>query len=113
MDHDGDLQRHWVVQENKWRASRWSLDAEIIVDEDGRLERLTDSIGALLERLAPVATRLRCKAELEGIGAIMRKGPGYRHQRQLYEETGQFVPIVDALVQELRGSVPPPGGVFG
>ena len=107
------LQRHWVVQENKWRASRWSLDAEIIVDEDGRLERLTDSIGALLERLAPVATRLGCKAELEGIGAIMRKGPGYRHQRQLYEETGQFVPIVDALVQELRGSVPPPGGVFG
>ena len=106
------LQRHWVVQENKWRASRWSLDAEIIVDEDGRLERLTDSIGALLERLAPVATRLGCKAELAGIGAIMRKGPGYRHQRQLYEETGQFVPIVDALVQELRGSMPPPGGVF-
>ena len=101
------LQRHWVVQENKWCASRWSLDAEIIVDEDGRLERLTDSIGALLERLAPVAKRLGSKEELAGIGAIMRKGPGYRHQRQLYEETGQFVPIVDALVQELRGSIPP------
>ena len=97
------------MQENKWRASRWSLDAEIIVDEDGRLERLTDSIGALLERLAPVARRLGSKEELAGIGAIMRTGPGYRHQRQLYEETGQFVPIVDALVQELRGSIPPPG----
>ena len=25
----------WVLRENKWRAARYGLDAEIIVDEDG------------------------------------------------------------------------------
>ncbi len=25
----------WVIQENKWRATRYGLDADIIVDEGG------------------------------------------------------------------------------
>ena len=103
------LLRHWIVQENKWRASRWSLGAEIIVDEDGRLERLSDSIQDLLTTLSPVATRLGCAEELAGVDGIMRKGPSYERQRRLYQETGEFVPVVDALVKELRGSVPVAG----
>ena len=105
------LLRHWIVQENKWRASRWSLDADLIVDEDGHLERLSDSVEALIETLAPVATRLGCAEELAGVGAIIRKVPSYKRQRQLYQETGQFVPVVEAMVKELRESVPVVGAL--
>lgn len=100
------LQRHWVVRENKWRAARWALDAEIIVDEDGRLERLSESVEKLIETLHPVATRLGSQGELAGIKAMMAKTPSYRWQRQIYEASGGFKPVVDAMVKELRGSVP-------
>ena len=101
------LQRHWVVQENKWRASRWALDAEIIVDEDGRLERLSDSVQTLLETLRPVASRLECQDELAGIARMMAKEPSYQWQRSLYGERGRFEDVVGALVKSFRASVSP------
>ena len=58
------LQRYWIVRENKWRAARWALDADLIVDEDGRLERLSDGVERLLEALDPVAARLGSSAEI-------------------------------------------------
>ena len=100
------LQRHWIVRENKWRAARWALDAEMIVDEDGRLEPLVESIGRLLESLEPVATRLGSHAELMRVPEILKTGPSYARQRQVYAESGDFVQVVNSVVGELRDSVP-------
>ena len=96
------LQRYWIVRENKWRAARWSTDAEIIIDEDGRLDRLSDSIENLVERVEPVARRLGCTDELAGIKAILRQGPSYRRQRDLYRGDGDFRPVMESLVHEFR-----------
>ena len=100
------LQRYWIVRENKWRASRWALDADIIIDEDGRLERLSDSIEGLLESLAPVAKRLGCDDELAGVTTMLRRGPSYQRQRRLYEETGDFATVMKSLVSEFRENAP-------
>src|SRR5699024_7503734 len=57
----------WHVQENKWRAARYGLDAEVIVDA-GNTERLiTDDLDGILTRLQPVARRLGCAGELAGV----------------------------------------------
>ena len=101
------VQRYWIVRENKWRAARWSIDADVIVDEDGRLERLSDAVEALLESLGPVADRLGSRRELDRVGAILRNGPSYRRQLRLYEETGRFTAVVESLVREFRESVQP------
>ena len=101
------VQRYWIVRENKWRAARWSIDADVIVDEDGRLERLSDAVEALLESLGPVADRLGSRRELDRVGAILRDGPSYRRQLRLYEETGRFTAVVESLVREFRESVQP------
>ena len=100
------LQRYWIVRENKWRASRWALDAEIIVDEAGHLERLSESIRELLTALTPVAERLGCATELAGVDTILEKNPSYHRQRRLYEETGDFTRVITSLVREFRDSVP-------
>ena len=99
------LQRYWIVRENKWRAARWSTEAEIIVDEDGRLEPLSESIERLVEQVTPVAQRLGCANELAGVRTILKTGPSYRRQRQLYEETGSFKTVMESLVAEFRESV--------
>lgn len=100
------LHRHWIVRENKWRAARWATDAEIIVDEEGRLERLDDSLAGLVETLAPVAKRLGSYDDLRRINDMLRVGPSYRRQRRLYEETGDYAEVVRALVREFRENAP-------
>ena len=54
----------WHVQENKWRAARYGLDAEIILDADSNERLVTDDLDDLLNRLEPVAKSLHCADEL-------------------------------------------------
>ena len=100
------LHRHWIVRENKWRAARWSTEAEIIVDEDGNLERLDESLGALVEEVTPVAKRLGGDAELQGVGAMLGTGLSYRRQRRVYEAAGDYTAVMKALVREFRQNAP-------
>ena len=100
------LQRYWIVRENKWRASRWALDAKVIIDEEGRLEALSESIDRLLDSLEPVSKRLGSHAELMHVRQMMATGPSYARQRRVYAETGDFREVVGSVVDELRGSIP-------
>ena len=100
------LQRYWIVRENKWRASRWALDAEVIIDEEGRLELLAESVGRLIESLEPVSERLGSHAELMRVREILRTGPSCARQRQVYADGGSFTDVVNSVVRELRDSVP-------
>ncbi len=99
------LQRYWIVRENKWRAARWALDAKVIVDEEGRLEPLDESIDQLIETLEPVSKRLGSHAELLRVRRMMRSGPSYARQQRVHAETGDFAQVVEATVRELRDSV--------
>ncbi len=100
------IHRHWIVRENKWRAARWSTEANIITDEDGNLKSLQEDINDLLETLSPVAKRLGSYSELMRIRDIMKIGPSYKRQRRIYQETGDFKQVVEALVRELRENKP-------
>ena len=100
------LHRHWIVRENKWRAARWSTEAEIIVDEDGNLERLDESLVRLVEEVTPVAKRLGGDGELQGVGAMLGNGLSYRRQRRIYEAAGDYTAVMKALVREFRENAP-------
>src|SRR5207237_2344616 len=78
----------WHVQENKWRAARYGLDAWIILDEDSNERLLLDDLTDLLDRLAPVAERLGCTDELALVAEIPRRGASYQRQRRVAERTG-------------------------
>ncbi len=92
----------WHVQENKWRAARYGLDAWIILDDKSRECLLLDDLADLLERLAPVARRLGCADDLALVEEIPRRGASYQRQRRVAEETGgDWVAVVDSVVGEL------------
>ena len=57
----------WHVQENKWRAARYGLDAIIILDADSNERLVTDDLDELLNRLEPVAKSLKCADELAAV----------------------------------------------
>ncbi len=71
----------WHVQENKWRAARYGLEAIIIKDVASREALVTDDLLQLVERLAPTARRLGCETELAGVEDMVRVGAGYQRMR--------------------------------
>jgi glutamate---cysteine ligase / carboxylate-amine ligase len=92
----------WHVQENKWRAARYGLDAEIILDADSNERLVTDDLDDVLNRLYPVATSLGCADELGVASAIAANGASYQRQRRVAEEHGgDLRAVVDSLVSEL------------
>ena len=60
----------WHVQENKWRAARYGLDAVIILDADSNERLVTEDLDDLLTRLEPVARSLGCADELASVATI-------------------------------------------
>ncbi|MEW1955548.1 glutamate--cysteine ligase [Terrabacter sp. NPDC080008] len=78
----------WHVQENKWRAARYGLDAIVIRDADNTEVHVVDDIHDLLEQLQPTASRLGCTRELAGIEDILRDGAGYQRMREAVAAEG-------------------------
>lgn len=99
------VHRHWIVRENKWRAARWSVDAEIIIDDEGNLRPLTEEIYEHLEILAPVAKRLGSHEELNRIKDIIEVGPSFKRQRAVFKETRDYKEVMKAVVRELRENI--------
>jgi len=99
------LHSQWIIRENKWRASRWSIDAEVIIDEDGNLRPLAEAIQDLLEKLSPIAKRLGSHREMMGIKDIIESGPSYKRQRNIYAETSEYKSVMEAVVKELRENI--------
>ncbi|MEV6059787.1 glutamate--cysteine ligase [Nocardia asteroides] len=92
----------WHVQENKWRAARYGLDAIVIVDDASNERLVTDDLMDLLNRLEPTAKRLGCSDELSAVADIPRHGASYQRQRRVAAQNqGDLVAVVDSLVREL------------
>ncbi|AFU05884.1 glutamate--cysteine ligase [Nocardia brasiliensis] len=92
----------WHVQENKWRAARYGLDAIVIVDDKSNERLVTDDVTALLNRLEPTAKRLGCADELALVAEIPERGASYQRQRKVAAAAqGDLIAVVDALVKEL------------
>ncbi|WP_024367417.1 glutamate--cysteine ligase [Arthrobacter sp. TB 26] len=93
----------WHVQENKWRAARYGLDAIIILDAEGNEQLVTDHIRETVARLEPVAVKLDCVAELADVLKIIERGAGYQRQRRVAaEHGGDLRAVVLDLVQQMR-----------
>jgi carboxylate-amine ligase len=110
LDHGERLRgaRDWVIRENKWLASRYGLDADVIVDNRGTLRPIREVIEDLLSELAPVAVELDCARELADVRTILERGPGYIRQRDVVAAGGSLVDVVDHLVAELEAGEPLP-----
>ena len=102
----------WVLRENKWRASRYGLDADIVVDEKGTVRPVRQAIVDLVEELRPTAKRLDCEAELADVLRVLDVGASYQRQRAVAAaHDGRLEPVVDSLLAEMRDGLPATGPV--
>jgi carboxylate-amine ligase len=97
--------QEWMLRDNKWRAARFGLDADIVVNSAGQTRPITELIDDTLEQLEPTAQRLDCLSELQDVRAIMRHRPSADRQRAIYQETGDLTEVVNALRAEFQADV--------
>ncbi|GAB3208978.1 carboxylate-amine ligase [Marinactinospora thermotolerans DSM 45154] len=111
----------WVVNDNKWRATRYGLDARVITDERGGTVPLRDDLYELVRELKPIADRLGCAEDLDVVSEVLHNGASYERQRAVIDQGGTINDVVDALTGEFRaggfgpdrGSTTPYGNAAG
>jgi glutamate---cysteine ligase / carboxylate-amine ligase len=91
-----------LAEENRWRASRHGMDAGFYDDATDTTVPARDVARDLVERLTPHAQDLGCEAELEGVLEIVEGGTGSQRQREVYENSGDFLDVVAFLIEGTR-----------
>jgi len=90
----------WVVRDNKWRATRYGLDADIIIDDRGSTAPVRDVLYELQRELEPIAERLGCAEELAVMSDVLEHGCSSERQRTIVAGGGTLQDVVDATIIE-------------
>jgi carboxylate-amine ligase len=90
-----------LIAENKWRAARHGLDAELVDLAHDRPRPARDAVRELLDLVSPAAAELGCTAELGEIERLLERGTGADEQRRAYEESeGGLLAVAKRLAEE-------------
>ncbi|MCL8009278.1 carboxylate-amine ligase [Gelidibacter japonicus] len=89
-----------LINENKWRASRYGLDGSMI-DFGKECEVNTkDLMLELLEFVDDVVDELGSRKEMEHINTMIKNGTGADRQLAVYEETKDLTKVVDYIIEQ-------------
>jgi carboxylate-amine ligase len=94
-----------LIAENKWRAARYGLDADLIWLERDEERPARAAIAELLDLTAPAARRLGCETELAEVETICARGTGADEQRRVRDEADSLLAVVQWLVEQTVESV--------
>jgi carboxylate-amine ligase len=94
------LEPRLLVAENKWRAVRHGLDAELFDFAKNASCPAREAIRRAVERGAPAAAELGCEAELAEVERLLERGSGSGEQRRVNEEQGGLVAVARWLTEE-------------
>jgi carboxylate-amine ligase len=70
----------WRLNENRWSAARWGIDAELADLRTGVRVPARERLAALLAELAPLAADLGCAAELATVERLAGSGGAARQR---------------------------------
>ncbi|MBH2003758.1 MAG: carboxylate-amine ligase [Sphingobacteriia bacterium] len=91
------LYQRSLINENKWRASRYGIDGKLI-DFGKEIEVDTKSlIYELLEFVDDVVDELGSRHVINNVARIFETGTGADRQLAVYRETGSLVSVVDYI----------------
>lgn len=94
--------KNWTLNENKWRATLYGLDAQIIRNERGDLIPLINHLRQTFNILRPTAERLGSLEAFQHLEKIVEYGNSATRQRRVYKETGKIMEVVDHLIREFE-----------
>lgn len=96
-----------AIAENRWRASRYGVDAEFIEldgEDDVRTRSVPSMLGKTLGFAQPAVDELGLEPEMQVLERIVESGEtGARRQRQVHEKSGELREVV----RDIAARTPP------
>ena len=89
-----------LIDENRWRASRYGLDGKLIDFGRGREVETRSLIHEILEFISNEVDELGSGREMTRIERILREGTGADRQLAVWERTQDMKAVVDQIVAE-------------
>jgi glutamate---cysteine ligase / carboxylate-amine ligase len=98
--------KQWIFRENKWRAIRYGLDAEIITSGHGKTKSLRKDIIHWIKILEPYAQQLKYMDFLSRVTEIALKGNSAFRQHMVFQNTNDLDAVVRHNVSEFETREP-------
>jgi len=95
----------WVLRENKWRAIRFGLQAEIIAKRNRRLVPITEDINYWLDKVNAYVSRLQYEPFIISLEHIVKNGNSAARQRQVFAATGSLHEVTLFNAGEFKASI--------
>jgi carboxylate-amine ligase len=98
-----------LIEENKWRASRYGLDAEFVDFGQHRTMSMRDAIAELLDFVDDVVDDLGDRRDINHLRELLssQHGTGADRQIALYNQTGDAHAVTRFLMQQTMQGIPP------
>jgi carboxylate-amine ligase len=107
-ERDGtlDVQPVTLIEENKWRAVRYGLDATLVDLARDEERPARDALRELADLAMPAAKRLGCADELGLVDELLARGDGASEQRAVYERAnGSLLAVTQWLAEQTAAAL--------
>jgi glutamate---cysteine ligase / carboxylate-amine ligase len=91
-----------LIRQNKWRASRYGLEAQLVNSTTHDLQPVRQTITDLIDLLQPEADELQCADYLEHLRKIIAQPNWSQRQLQVLEKTGDHADVVRFTVNSAQ-----------
>jgi carboxylate-amine ligase len=96
----------WILRENKWRASRWGLASDLVVDASGRTRPMREAVDELVAHATPYLRQQGCAEVLDALGPARAGRAGHERQRVAFARRQSLVDVAELLAEEFRTDTP-------
>ncbi len=105
-NHSHTPMKHWILRENKWRAIRYGLHAQIVAARNGNTRSLYKDIQDWLVKLAPYIKELKYDEHVNVVREILEKGNSSERQYKIFESTHDLKEVIRHNLREFESSQP-------
>jgi len=91
-----------LINENKWRASRYGLDGKMIDFGKEKEVNTRSLILEMIDFIDDVVDDLGSRHEIDNIHQILKNGTGADRQLSVYEETKSLEKVVEYILEQTR-----------
>ncbi len=96
----------FLLRENKWRVMRYGLDAELVLNIDGKTSLIRDEIEMWLDITKDYAKNLGYESYIKTLREIIKKGTSSDRQRAVFNKTNSISEVVKHNINEFLNQSP-------
>lgn len=97
---------NFLIRENKWRVIRYGLNAEIVLNNDGKTAFVKDEIEMWLEITKDYIKKLGYEDYIATVRKILKNGSSANRQRLVYNKTNSTNKVTEHNIKEFMSQKP-------